>query len=123
MEVLRDSVETSVHLKLFKTLEEASYAHIFKSKLQEISMEKVHNFENFNSARFRLQPYPADDSPRKGNDTKSIAFTVRKILNDDYVDPIWLYKKGSKYTLLDGAHRLVAHYKQNMKTIQAYVIS
>ena len=122
MQVLRDSVETSVNLKLFNSLEEASYAHIFKSKLQEISMEKAQDFENFNPARFRLQPYPVGDSPRKGNDTKSIIFTVRKIRNGEYIDPIWLYKKGKTYTLLDGAHRLVAHYKQNMKTIEAYVI-
>lgn len=122
MDVLRDSVETSINLKLFKTVEEASYAHIFNSKLHNISMEKAKDFENFNPARFSLQPYPKNNSPRKGNDTKAITFTVKKILNGERVEPIWLFKKGSKYTLLDGAHRLVAHYKQNMKTIEAYVI-
>jgi hypothetical protein len=121
--VLRDSIETSVHLKLFKSLEEASYAHTFKSKLKNVPLSVFKNVDNFDPARFSANSYPANNSPRKGNDLKSVHHTIKQIQNDEEIPPIWLYKKGSKYTLLDGAHRLVAHYKQNMKTIRAYVIS
>ena len=38
--IIRDSVETSVKLKLFKN-KEASYSHIFKSKLKKISMNII----------------------------------------------------------------------------------
>jgi len=33
IQVLRDSIETSVSMKLFKTKEEATIKHIFNSKL------------------------------------------------------------------------------------------
>jgi hypothetical protein len=37
-------------------------------------------------------------------------------------DPIWIAYKGGDFTLLDGAHRIVATYLENKRTILAYVV-
>jgi hypothetical protein len=46
----------------------------------------------------------------------------RKIQQYGETDPIWIAGKGGDFTLLDGAHRIVATYLENKRTILAYVV-
>ena len=45
---IKDSVETSVNLKIFLTLKKATYNHIFNSKLELISLHRFKKLQNFN---------------------------------------------------------------------------
>ena len=56
IQVIKDSVETSVSMKIFKNLEESSFAHIFKSKLTKIPLSKFKNVDNFNPERLKNLP-------------------------------------------------------------------
>jgi hypothetical protein len=40
VQVIKDSIDTSITMKLFTNRKEASFAHIFKSKLVKIPMTK-----------------------------------------------------------------------------------
>ena len=126
--VLKDSIVTSVSMKLFKSREESSLAHIFKSKLVKlpVSLFKNQNVENFDSSRLQnsaVKAYPLNDRPRGNRDISSVKFYQKQIQSNKEIQPIWLIKKvqTDKYILLDGAHRIVASYIEN-KSIDAYVI-
>ena len=54
IQVLRDSIETSLSMKLYKSKEEATMKHIFNSKLISFPLSKCKNLDNFNPER--LQP-------------------------------------------------------------------
>jgi hypothetical protein len=63
--VLRDSIETSVSIKLFKTKEEATMKHIFNSKLISFPLSKCKNLNNFNPERLQpsaVKSYPLHNS-------------------------------------------------------------
>jgi hypothetical protein len=51
--ILQHSIDTSVSMKLFKNRENASMAHIFKSKLVKIPLSKLKNVDNFDSNRLQ----------------------------------------------------------------------
>ena len=73
--VLVDSVETAVTQKLFKTKQEAAFAHIFKSKLVRLPIATFANVENFDPARLQssaVKAYPLTNRPRGDNDIKSV---------------------------------------------------
>lgn len=48
---LQDSIDTSVSMKIFKNREDASIAHIFKSKLVKIPLATFADVDNFNPER------------------------------------------------------------------------
>jgi hypothetical protein len=124
--VLRDSVETSLSLGLFKTKKESSVAHIFNSKLVKLPLSRFNNVENFNPDRLQdsaTKAYPLDNRPRGIDDINSVKFYQKQIKNGKIVQPIWLVEKNKKYILLDGAHRIVSTYIENKNTIDAYIIS
>jgi hypothetical protein len=124
---MRDSVSTSVNIKLFENKQDSRLAHILKSKLVEIplSMFANNDIENFNSDRLKdsaVKAYPLDDRPRGNVDISSVEYHQSQIKQQSDIDPIWLVYKNKKYLLLDGAHRIVASYIEGAEFIRAYVI-
>ena len=125
MDYVKDSVLTSINLQLFKNIEQASIAHIFKSKLIKIPLTMFNNVENFNPNRLQtsvIKAYPINDRPRGDDDIKSVKFYQKQIQQDISIQPIWLIQKNKQYILLDGAHRIVASFIEKEKYIHAYVI-
>ena len=124
---MRDSVSTSVNIKLFENKQDAHLAHILKSKLVEIPLSTFANngIENFNSDRLKdsaVKAYPLDDRPRGNVDISSVEYHQSQINQQNDIDPIWLVYKNKKYILSDGAHRIVASYIEGVEFIRAYVI-
>ena len=124
---MRDSVSTSVNIKLFENKQDARLAHILKSKLVEIPLSMFANngIENFNSDRLKdsaVKAYPLDDRPRGNVDISSVEYHQSQIKQQNDIDPIWLVYKNKKYVLLDGAHRIVASCIEGIEFIRAYVI-
>jgi hypothetical protein len=124
---MRDSVSTSVNIKLFENKQDARLAHILKSKLVEIPLYIFENnsVENFNSDRLKdsaVKAYPLDDRPRGNVDISSVEYHQSQIKQQNDIDPIWLVYKNKKYVLLDGAHRIVASCIEGIEFIRAYVI-
>ena len=79
--VLQDSIDTSVSMKIFKNRETATMAHIFKSKLDKISLSlfedtnKVDNFDPNRLQKTAEQSYPLPHGrPRGDKDTSSVKF-------------------------------------------------
>ncbi len=125
IQVVKDSVETSVSMKIFKNLEESSYAHIFKSKLTKIPLSKFKNVNNFNPERLKksaIEAYPINNRPRGIKDVNSVKYYQKLIKENNNITPIWMIKKNKKFILLDGAHRIVASYIENKKYINSYLI-
>ena len=127
MNVLRDSIETSISLKLFRTKKESYDRHVKYSKYVKIPISKFKNqsVDNFNSDRLQKTAalaYPLKNRPRGKKDIDSVKFYIKKIENNLNIEPIFIYKRGGKYTLLDGAHRIVAHYICNKKYVPAFII-
>ncbi len=125
IQVIKDSVETSVSMKIFKNKKESSFAHIFKSKLTKIPLSKFKNVDNFNPQRLKksaVEAYPLNNRPRGTNDINSVKYYQKLIKENNNITPIWMIKKNNKFILLDGAHRIVASYIENKKYVNAYII-
>jgi hypothetical protein len=122
LQTIKDSVETSVSIKLFSSLKISSYYHIFKSKFIRLPMSQCRNLDNFNPARLSEDPYPKEDRPRGQKDLDSIVYHRQMIRKQGHTEPIWIVLKNGKYTLLDGAHRIVSTYLENKRTIPCYVV-
>ena len=125
IQVLRDSIETSVSMKLFKTKEKATMKHIFNSKLISFPLSKCKNLDNFNTERLQIsavKSYPLDNRPRGDKDISSVKYYQKLIKNKLDIQPIWIIEKNNNYILLDGAHRIVASYIENKKFIPTYLI-
>jgi hypothetical protein len=125
MDYLKDSVETSVDLKIFKNIEQASSAHIFKSELIKLPLSIFKNVKNFDPQRLQesaLKAYPITNRPRGGDDIKSVKFYQTQLKQKINIHPIWMIHKDETYILMDGAHRIVASFIENKKHIYAYVI-
>ena len=124
--VLRDSVSTSVCIKIFKDRRCAIMAHIFKSKLLQLELSLFTNVDNFNPARLQksaTEAYPLHNRPRGNSDIHSVTYYQTRIQQREDVPPIWVVYQNNQYTLLDGAHRIVASYIEGNLHINAYVIS
>ena len=125
IQVLHDSIETSVSIKLFKSKEEATIKHIFNSKLIYFPLSKCKNLDNFNPERLQIsavKSYPLDNRPRGDKDISSVKYYQKLIKNKLDIQPIWIIEKNNNYILLDGAHRIVASYIENKKFISTYLI-
>lgn len=124
--IIQDSVDTSINMGIYKNREEALIAHIFKSKLIKIGLPVFKNVENFNPNRLKdsaVKAYPINDRPRGINDIISVKLHQKQIQHNKEIMPIWMLKKNNKYILLDGAHRIVASYIEGKSNIPAYVIT
>ena len=128
MQNMRDSVSTSVSMKLFENKQDAHLAHILKSKLVEIPLFTFANngVENFNSDRLKesaVKAYPLDDRPRGNADISSVEYHQKQIKKQNgTINPIWLLYKNNKYVLLDGAHRIIASHIEGVEIIRACII-
>ena len=122
---LQDSIDTSVDMKIFKNREDASIAHIYKSKLVKLPLSLFTDVYNFNPDRLKktaVKAYPINDRPRCNSDITCVKYYEKQIKQKKEISPIWLIQVNNKYTLLDGAHRIVASYILGEKNINAYVI-
>lgn len=126
IDILQDSIDTSISMKIFKNRELASNAHIFKSELVKIPLLIFSNsVDNFDSVRLQnsaVKAYPINDRPRGNKDISSVKYYQKQIQKKKDITPIWMIHKNNKYTLLDGAHRIVASYIESKQYIYAYVI-
>ena len=119
---LRDSVETSVGLKLFSSQKLAAYSHVFNTTYKMLSMSDCKTLENIAATRFSSDPYPVDDRPRGQKDLDSVKYHRRIIRKNGHTEPIWIGKKGDRYIVLDGVHRIVATNLENKRQIPAYIV-
>jgi len=122
---LQDSIDTSVDMKIFKNREDASIAHIYKSKLVKLPLSLFTDVYNFNPDRLKktaVKAYPINDRPRCNSDITCVKYYQKQLQQKKEISPIWLIQINNKYTLLDGAHRIVASYILGKKNINAYVI-
>jgi hypothetical protein len=125
MEYLKDSINTSITMHLFKNKKDATYAHIFKSNLEKVPISIFKNVDNFNPERLQytaVKAYPINDRPRGNDDITSVKYHQKQIQENKEVSPIWIIYKNNKYTLLDGVHRVIASYIENKKYIPTYII-
>jgi hypothetical protein len=125
--ILQDSISTSVSIKIFKNKEDALMAHIYKSKLLKINLSIFKNNEviNFDSNRLQksaVKAYPINNRPRGNSDISSVKYYQKQIQQKKEITPIWMIQKNNKYILLDGAHRIVASYIEEKSYIFAYLI-
>lgn len=119
---LRDSVETSVGLKLFSSQKLAAYSHVFNTTYKMLSMSDCKTLENIAATRFSFDPYPVHDRPRGQKDLDSLKYHRRIIRKNGHTDPVWIAKKGERYIMLDGVHRIVATNLENKRQIPAYIV-
>jgi hypothetical protein len=123
--ILQDSIGTSLNMKIFKDIQQSLIAHLFKSKLVKIKASLFKNIDNFDPIRLQkseTKAYPINNRPRGNGDINSVKYYRTQIQQKKDITPIWIIYKNNKYTLLDGAHRIVASYIENKQYIHAYVI-
>jgi hypothetical protein len=125
--ILQHSIDTSISMKIFKNKEEASVAHIFKSKLVKIPLSifknnEVNNFDSIRLQKSAVKAYPINDRPRGNSDISSVKYYQKQIQQKKEITPIWMIQKNNKYILLDGAHRIVASYIEEKSYINTYLI-
>ena len=116
--ILQDSIETSINMNIFKNKNDAMFAHIFKSKIIKIPLTKFKNVNNFDSNRLQknvILAYPINNRPRGNDDISSVKYYQKKIKQKKDILPIWMICKDNKYILLDGVHRIIASYIENKK--------
>ena len=123
--VLQDSIDTSIEIKIFKTREEASIAHIFHSKLVKLYISIFNNVDNFDITRLQksaVKAYPVNNRPRGEDDINSVEYYQKQIQQENEIIPISMVNQNNQYILLDGVHRIVASYIEDKEHINAYVI-
>jgi len=121
--IIRDSILTSISMKIYKNKQESLMAHIYKSKLCKIPItKKIYNFDSNRLQKTALDAYPINNRPRGNKDLSSVKYYQKQIRQKKDIYPIFIVKKNNKYILLDGAHRIVASYIEGKKYISAYVI-
>jgi hypothetical protein len=109
----------------FTTKEKSAMAHLFRSTLSAIPIAEFSHMDNFDPIRLQqsaTKAYPPDNRPRGADDLLGVARHRRYIRKYGNVAPVWILYKGGRYTLLDGAHRIVAAFIENRPTIAAYVV-
>lgn len=114
---------TSVSLQIFTNKQDAIDA---PRKLVKLPMSIFTNVDNFNPDRLQksaTDAYPFENRPRGDKDISSVEYHREQIQQKKDIAPIWLIIQNDEtYLLLDGAHRIVAHYIEGKQDIYAYVI-
>jgi hypothetical protein len=117
-----DSIETSVFIKIFRSREDAVAAHMAHSQITQIPMSQFTDVANFNPNRLQktaAAAYPLNNRPRGIKDLQSVEYHQ----SQKFIKPIWMICENGKYTLLDGAHRIVASYINNLEFVSAHIIA
>jgi len=109
-------------MKLFSTRKSSVYYHIFHSSYVKFQLSQLKTLDNFDIKRLSNNPYPKEDRPRGQADLDSVLHHRRIIRQKGDTEPIWIVLKKGNYTLLDGAHRIIATYLENKRTIPSYII-
>jgi hypothetical protein len=129
IDIIKDSVLTSISLKIYKSIEDASIAHIFDAKksIFIMSKSKLHKLNNFSTDRLQKTPalaYPINDRPRKDSDLSSVIYwkNIYKKLNGNVLNTSAIIIHKPTNTLLDGAHRIVAANILGIKELPCYYI-
>ena len=123
-EDMDDSVKTSLHIGMVSSLETAIHCHTFHRTFVNFPLSKCKELHNFNPLRLSATPYPEHDRPRGQADLDSVAYHARLIQTNCNVPPVWIAFQNGEYTLLDGAHRIVATYlEENNQSVPSYVIN
>ena len=120
---MHNSVKTSLHIGMFSSLETALHSHTFHRTFVNFPLSKCNELHNFDPVRLSKTPYPEHDRPRGQSDLDSVAYHARLIQTNCNVNPVWIAFKNGEYTLLDGAHRIVASNLENKQTVPSYVIN
>jgi ParB-like nuclease domain len=120
--IIQDSVDTSVTLKLFTSRKSSMYYHIFHSSYVKFPLSQLKTLDNFDTKRLSGNPYPKENRPRGQADLDSVLHHRRIVQQQGSTEPIWIVSKKGTYTLLDGAHRIVATYLEGKRTIPAYIV-
>jgi ParB-like chromosome segregation protein Spo0J len=81
-----------------------------------------YTLENVNPLRLSQDPYPEGDRPRGQRDLDSVKFHRRIIRKKGNTSPIWIAKKGNRYIILDGVHRLVASNLEHKRSIPCHIV-
>ena len=123
IDIIHDSVCTSVTMKLFRTMKSSIYYHIFHNSYVMFPLSQVKILDNFDINRLSNNPYPKENRPRGQADLDSVLHHRRRIRKQGHTEPIWVLLKKGNYTLLDGAHRIVATYLENKRNIPTYIVS
>jgi hypothetical protein len=116
-----DSIQTSMAIGLFNTKQQSITAHK-KAKRVLFPLEYSNFLDNFNLVRLSSVPYPTQDRQRGQADLDSVEFHRRKLRETGTTEPIWIAQKGNLHILLDGAHRLAAAARENVKQLPAYIV-
>jgi hypothetical protein len=124
--LVKSSVDKSVELKLFKNKEDASYAHLFSYKLEQIPLTKFKKNEivHFKSERLKRTAegaYPEDDRPKGDYNLEAVQYH-RDLIGKKLNPLIWMAYKNNKYYLIHGSHKIVAAHLEKFKKIDAYVV-
>ena len=120
--IIQHSVDTSVDMKLFSTRKSSVYYHIFHSSYVKFPLSQLKTVDNFDIKHLSNNPYPKEDRPRGQADLDSVLHHRRIIRQQGDTEHIWIVLKKENYTLLDGAHRIIATYLEHKRTIPAYII-
>jgi hypothetical protein len=126
--ILREAMETvknnfyTAFKGLFRNFESACYAFIFNSKFTYFSLSKASLLDNLNEQRLTNDPFPAHNRPRGAKDMGSVRHFRALIRRGEEITPIWIVKKGKKYVLIDGVHRIVACLQEGLLEIPAYIV-
>ena len=123
MDAMHNSVKTSLRIGVFSSLDTALRNHICNSTFVDFPLSKCKELHNFNPLRLSATPYPEHDRPRGQSDLDSVAYHARLIQTNCNVNPVWIAFKNGEYTLLDGAHRIVASHLENKQAVPSYVIN
>lgn len=127
MAVLRDAIATSVNLEMFLSKNTAALAHIYNAKLIKFPISlcksKLDNFDPSRLQSSASKAYPKSNRPRGEKDISSVNYYIKQMEENQPIPAIWVIKNKKTYTLLDGAHRIVASYICNKKNISTYLVS
>lgn len=116
---LQDSVATSMTMKLFATRQDALLAHT-EATLIELPLSVFTEVDNFDPSRLQNSvnlAYPHQDSHY---DRGSVEYHQQQIRQQNS-PPIWILQKNNRYILLDGVHRIVASYLENVP-VKTFII-
>jgi len=76
------TIKDSINIKIFKNYEDASYSHIFNSKLIKIPLKIFNSVDNFNPNRLQksaVKAYPLNDRPRGNKDISCVKYYQKQI--------------------------------------------
>jgi len=99
------------------------YYHIFHSSYVKFPLSQLKTVDNFDINRLTKDPYPKENRPREQKDLDSVLYHRKIIRQQGHTEPIWILLKNGNYTLLDGAHRIIATYLENRRNIPSYIIN